>query len=184
MQRDNGTESGCVQCYFKNIEAALVDLIRKEPAGILVGCVAWITSPPIIAAISRKAGAGLILDKFCSTDLVPFREIKGLPSHLCAAIYPDADPGLFDVSGLGMEAIRLVGFTRSRRSVTPLMHNKFLVFCSLVKDKPVPYAVWTGSTNFTINARSSFENAVFIRDTHLRGVFSRMGASCHVLGAV
>jgi hypothetical protein len=44
------------------------------------------------------------------------------------------------------------------------MHNKFLVFCRLTEDKLSPYAVWTGSANFTHNARYSFENAVFIRD--------------------
>jgi phosphatidylserine/phosphatidylglycerophosphate/cardiolipin synthase-like enzyme len=56
------------------------------------------------------------------------------------------------------------------------MHHKFLVFCKRkatlkrpvdkqgVVDWPEPYAIWTGSFNFTNNGNHSLENAVFIRD--------------------
>jgi hypothetical protein len=52
----------------------------------------------------------------------------------------------------------------------PRMHNKFLVFCrvDILREKTypevdiVPYAVWTGSFNFTMNATMSLENALVL----------------------
>ena len=47
------------------------------------------------------------------------------------------------------------------------MHNKFMVFAKILMDEHGnhlyhPYAVWTGSFNFTKNAGMSLENAVYI----------------------
>lgn len=41
-----------VQVYFKNIESHLVRHI--EGADIVVGCVAWLTSPAILRALSKR----------------------------------------------------------------------------------------------------------------------------------
>ena len=46
----------------------------------------------------------------------------------------------------------------------PRMHNKFLVFCTCTDQGITPYAVWTGSYNFSYNSGNSLENAVYIRD--------------------
>jgi hypothetical protein len=51
------------------------------------------------------------------------------------------------------------------------MHNKFLVFCRHTDGDLAPYAVWTGSANFTRNSRASFENAVLIRDPAIAGAY-------------
>jgi len=49
-----------------------------------------------------------------------------------------------------------------------IMHNKFLVFLS---SELRPYAVWTGSFNFSANASRSLENAVYIEDAAIAGAY-------------
>lgn len=89
-------------------------------------------------------------------------------------------------------SVRCMGNLNSDRNPAfPRMHNKFIVFCNMLQHEdrdecdfrhPIfrngedlgiekyinfsiqPYAVWTGSYNFTQNATQSLENAVFIRD--------------------
>jgi phosphatidylserine/phosphatidylglycerophosphate/cardiolipin synthase-like enzyme len=60
----------------------------------------------------------------------------------------------------------------------PRMHHKFIVFCRNEESTSgysnyEPYAVWTGSFNFTKNAGFSFENAVFLRDERLAMAYFR-----------
>jgi hypothetical protein len=43
----------------------------------------------------------------------------------------------------------------------PRMHHKFLIFCKWFYE---PYAVWTGSFNFSFNGTQSLENGVYITD--------------------
>lgn len=86
-----------------------------------------------------------------------------------------------------LDAIRCVGnFNRDKLPAFPRMHNKFLVFAN-VNPKYLeftrscknneeyyesfdqfrtldPYAVWTGSFNFTFNAHNSLENAIYLND--------------------
>ena len=64
-------------------------------------------------------------------------------------------------------AIRCVGEHSSEGKIIPRMHHKFLVFCKRKSDQfghfsIVPYAVWTGSFNMTMNGTSSFENALLV----------------------
>src|SRR5438552_524921 len=50
-----------VQVYFKNVESHLIQHI--ESADVVVGCVAWLTSPAILAALSKKNGVSIIVQK-------------------------------------------------------------------------------------------------------------------------
>lgn len=85
-----------------------------------------------------------------------------------------------------IHGVRCVGnYNKSRKSAFPRMHNKFMVFCranvvyheetdmdlvrwwengQILRVDYTPYAVWTGSFNFSENATKSFENAVVIED--------------------
>ena len=64
--------------------------------------------------------------------------------------------------GDGLDSIRCLGVCNSSKSIsTPRMHHKFLLFCD---ESAIPYAVWTGSFNFTQNGTQSIENAVVISD--------------------
>lgn len=72
------------------------------------------------------------------------------------------------------EALRCCGIYNESKSLAhPRMHNKYLVF--LRKDplfddsvhtpypiNYIPYAVWTGSLNFTFNSENSLENGLYI----------------------
>ncbi len=55
------------------------------------------------------------------------------------------------------------------------MHNKFLVFARITheqdRDTITPYAVWTGSFNFTVNAVASLENALYLTSPEIVGAF-------------
>ena len=80
-----------------------------------------------------------------------------------------------------IQPVRCVGnHNRDKRMAFPRMHNKFLVFCRpedySPKEReergwrtfdPKPYAVWTGSFNFSKNAGMSLENALFLTDAKL-----------------
>lgn len=69
--------------------------------------------------------------------------------------------------------IRCVGnHNADKNPAHPRMHNKFIVFCKIVKNKIdrggwseiEPESIWTGSFNFTNNAGNSFENAVLLKN--------------------
>ena len=86
--------------------------------------------------------------------------------------------------------------------IKPFMHHKFLVFAKqhrmpdieskhmqqqfgseniTVEDaeKITPYAVWTGSFNFTNNANESIENAVFIKDEKIAEAYTKEWANLY-----
>jgi hypothetical protein len=101
-------------------------------------------------------------------------DFPGLVSNLSVA----SDPT--------MDSVRCVGnYNRDKSPAFPRMHHKFIVFCRLDKRSErgtvydetgneteqefivsylEPYAVWTGSFNFTENAVKSLENSLYITD--------------------
>lgn len=179
-------EGVTLEAYFRNLEDHVVEHIRNADA--IVGCVAWLTSPRILDALaSVRRGVSIIVQKeeFLRPDLGVrnsdrWREFlrsryTALRSLEC---WPDT---LQMVTGAliennRIEPVRCAGMVREKCPAQPRMHHKFLVFCKRrvpkrkpvyeegVADWPVPYGVWTGSFNFTINGSHSLENAVFIQD--------------------
>jgi phosphatidylserine/phosphatidylglycerophosphate/cardiolipin synthase-like enzyme len=66
------------------------------------------------------------------------------------------------------------------------MHNKFLVGCDYLEACSgsflvVPKQVWTGSYNFSYNARASFENALIISDTEIAMAYAQEWAQIYAL---
>lgn len=178
-----------VQVYFKDIESHLIRHI--ESADVVVGCVAWLTSPTILAALSKKSGVSIIVQKedWLRPDLDNRENWKErhksryarLPSSLTRLDLGLRDTVLREMSYCKdptIEAVRCVGNHNSEKvSAFPRMHHKFIVLCReiAVKDNEymnyAPYEVWTGSFNFTKNAGSSFENAVVLREATLAKAF-------------
>ena|SRR5437764_14766891 len=105
------------------------------------------------------------------------------------------DMGDFTIDWL-IDPVRCVGnYNAYRQSAFPRSHHKFVLFCKYIvdctckscrsyksiylnsdypfysgkksKDHIKPYAVWTGSFNFTKTAVLSFENAVVLRDAKI-----------------
>lgn len=180
-QEDNSTDSGTTRVFFKNLAANLVNLICRPEVEVVVGCVAWLRHPEILDAISRRP-ASIVVQKEdflrpdgASTDKrlrEQYKAIGGLDRRQC-------DPVLssMNVAGdPGLDGVRCVGVV-SGRGTSPKMHHKFLVFCRFTSHLPgeededtppeglvEPFAVWTGSFNFTYNATQLFENAIYIED--------------------
>jgi len=174
---------GDVTVMFRNLEEELIAQIRN--ADFVVGCIAWLTNTKILEALrSPQYGCAIVVQK--EDFLRP--ETPGSRStwkrHL-RDLYDQTFCGLnrYDISGLvgrlslggdsTMPPIRCVGNHNKEKSPAfPRMHNKFLVFCKVNHSaetasfrspyETVPYAVWTGSCNFSETAMQSFENAVLI----------------------
>lgn len=196
---DDGTGSGYTRsvakaghkCHvlFDNLEEHLCDNIRRADA--VVGCVAWMTSFPILYAL-QDTTASIIVQKedFLRPDTgveslhgwkvklrTAYDRVKSLGERhdLTGTIISDMsiciDP---DIQG-----VRCVGnHNTDKKPAFPRMHHKFLVFCkngpghrAAVGPALIPYAVWTGSFNFTHNATRSFENAVYLTDPEIVRAF-------------
>lgn len=180
--------------YFDDLERYLLEHIRHAAA--IVGCVAWLTSVPILKALQKKQFVSLIVQKedFLRPDLdvtdvdqwkQQLRELyTGLKCDLSSLDMPGIIPFLVQENGepAQMSPVRCVGsINRAKRPAVPKMHHKFLVFCELAAETnetsgdisrtPVPYAVWTGSFNFTKAATKSLDNALVLYDAHLARAF-------------
>lgn len=167
---------GDVEVYFRNLEAHLVRKINA--AQLVVGCVAWMTSEPILRALARvPKGVAIVVQKedFLRPDIGKSSNWKTRLRWLYAMLPKPpvryAFPFLKALSYGGdpsMEAVRCVGNHNSAKlPAFPRMHNKFLCFCD-VPDAPEedvePRSVWTGSFNLTRNAGMSLENAVVLHN--------------------
>ena len=166
----------------------------------MVGCVAWVTSEPILKALAKKKGVSIIVQKedFLRPDLPPHddwkRRLRQLYDNLPYRLNSRDLPGLNSLYGRIIEPVRCVGDANmDKLSACPRSHHKFVLFCfaeercqcnecqeQLYFDKEYlqeeprddmmhihPYAVWTGSFNFTKNAAMSFENAVMLYDPNI-----------------
>jgi phosphatidylserine/phosphatidylglycerophosphate/cardiolipin synthase-like enzyme len=183
-------EGVALRAYFTDLEARVVERILE--ADVIVGCVAWLTNPRILSALAAvPRGVSIIVQKeeFLRPDL-DVRDRDGWRSDLrtryealrTLECWPDtlnmATYALVDE--LRIQPVRCVGMLREGSPAQPRMHHKFLVFCKQQSATstsaaggtesaswPEPFAVWTGSFNFTINGCHSLENAVFIKDKRI-----------------
>lgn len=185
-------EGVTLRAYFEDLEEHLIEHIREADA--IVGCVAWLTSEHILGALaSVPRGVSLIVQKedFLRPDLdagarwksdrrIQYEALRSLecwPETLNIATHAL-------IEGLRIEPVRCAGLRRQKFPTQPRMHHKFLVFCKQELPSfpsstgglgstswPEPYAVWTGSFNFTANGCKSLENAIFIKDNHVARSF-------------
>lgn len=183
---NNNTKSEVgVSVYFKDIEQKLINHIKK--AEVIVGCVAWLTSFPILDELAKDKYVSIIVQKedFLRPDNLPVRSMANWTVKLQEKYF--AIPSLLDrykfnelkhmsyCSDPTLEALRCVGnHNLDKHPAFPRMHNKFIVFGDIKTYGPenfesefdneyiAPYGVWTGSFNFTKNATYSLENALYI----------------------
>jgi hypothetical protein len=181
---DNSKSGGLTHVYFRDLEQTVIDHIAK--AKVVVGCVAWLTNELILKALARvPGGVSIVVQKedFLRPDvgICGLKMLSGWKMRL-SGLYNALGSRLrrFNFHGLvsalsvsgdpSIEAVRCVGnYNREKQPACPRMHNKFLVFCNTEKHewnelKVLPYAVWTGSFNFTKNATMSLENALLLKD--------------------
>ena len=179
--------SSDVEAHFRNLEDVLVNEIHKNE--IILGCVAWVSSPKVVEALAGKTTC-LIVDRkvprlnkglremyqlLQMNDKSPIyrmlRNGHGWDEYFCYSnggkplpytMYGDwnFESGMYFVDG-----------GRFR-----YMHHKFLLMlketgeCTCGKKLYAP-TVWTGSYNFTKNAKTGLENAMIIRNNGIGAAY-------------
>ncbi|EID7698717.1 hypothetical protein CS266_RS22425 [Vibrio parahaemolyticus] len=183
---DNSISSrGDVCVYFRNIESRLINHIKQGNA--VFGAVAWLTSKNILDALSELDHVQIVVQKedFLRPDGndKSTKEWKDWLHNHYSKLKCSVQRGEFEYWILGatsldkshqMDPIRCVGYSNtSKKAAFPRMHNKFIVFANVdlvgegtghLVHEIEPYAVWTGSFNFSKNATNSLENALYITD--------------------
>ncbi len=175
-----------ITVVFRDQAQFLVREIKKSK--LVLGCVAWITDDDIIDALRvPDYGCALICQK--EDFLRPDRAInsfefraklqRGYEKLGCGIeryFLPEPAASLSTGADPTVDPIRCVGNHNSEKNPAfPRMHNKFCIFADVVEEpspygdflQPVikPYAVWTGSCNWSKTAGHSFENGIFIEDS-------------------
>jgi phosphatidylserine/phosphatidylglycerophosphate/cardiolipin synthase-like enzyme len=180
---DNSVRSGAVSAHFKDLEKSFVRHLADADAA--VSCMAWLTNPAILKAFRKlKRGACIVVQKedFLRPDTSSRKGFaKRLRADYAAIPALSSRYHLKFVAGLSVcsddriDPVRCVGnHNKDRSPAFPRMHNKFVVMMKARVAHSIerygdeieyaPYAVWTGSFNFSENGSKSLENAVFIRD--------------------
>jgi hypothetical protein len=190
---DRVTNSAGVRAHFGDLTDAAIRFI--EASDSIVGCVAWLTEPRILAAlVDRQASIIVQKEDFLRPDV-------GMPNQWKARLrssydqigndytryeFPAPLSSASTLSGQEIEGVRCVGNHNSDRApAMPRMHHKFLVrlqrnveqgddqfgghYSSYAQARAL--AVWTGSFNFSINGGRSFENAIEIDDPTIAGAY-------------
>ena len=195
--RPQNTDIGPVRYIFRDQETELIKQISQYSS--MVGCVAWLTSFPILEAMQGKR-VSIVVQKedFLRPDIGRTaqdrwkRELRQRYDALTSVaneLYPWCGWGgiIQSAGSLGQgnfDAVRCVGlYNREKKPAVPRMHHKFLVFGhwsepesdsdEYVDSQFIPQAVWTGSFNFTRNAGLSFENATVINDEQAAELYHR-----------
>lgn len=182
---DVESADAAVTVHMRGLDRALIERIRESEA--VFGCVAWLTHPGVLRALSTKQTVALVVQKedFLRPDIAAapgfarsLRQAYAMlrsphwrcdyPSPLCYMSVAN-DPRLDPVRCF-------VNHNSIRKATSPRMHHKFFVFATVRNPPPEvvdqnlpwedgfdPYAVWTGSFNPTVNGTRSLENAVYIR---------------------
>jgi len=186
--QDNSVHDDCgVSVYFRDIETKLIEHITR--ANAVFGAVAWLTSPEILDALSLPEQVQIIVQKedFLRPDQDDQSgdEWKKLLHSKYSKLKFTIPRGDFDHWILGattmdniypLDPVRCAGCHNiAKKSAFPRMHNKFLVFANIEQGDDggcpfyiiEPYAVWTGSFNFSKNATNSLENALYITNNNI-----------------
>lgn len=176
--RDFSTRHQFVTAVFRDLKEHLIEEIQKHD--VVIGCMAWLTEPDILAALAEKTFVSIVVQK---EDFL--RPDKTLPDNWKSVLRSGYDLignsnklSRYDFPFLSrfsycddpsISGVRCVGnHNKTRKPAFPRMHNKFVVMGYLCdepdgKDCLLPWTVWTGSFNFTANGGDSLENAVIIR---------------------
>jgi len=186
------TDNARVTVHMHNLESSLVEYIKK--AHTIVGCVAWLTNTAVLTELAHHEVSIVVqAEDWLRPDSISLN--SSWPAHLRSlyAKVPDFNyknyytfhPLLHDTIftvfndylDVSIPAFRCAGeLNRHSNPAFPRMHHKFLVFA----DKSgVPYAVWTGSFNITLNGTHSLENAVYIESQEVARAYIKEWA--HVL---
>lgn len=153
-----GASSAKTTVHFGDVASAAEEFI--ESSEMLVGCVAWVRSPRLVAALARRPVALVVNKEFGL-------RVDGHPERKPLLLLNGGVPGKVIGQTGKLEAARCAGHT-VRGKFGALMHHKFLVRLSKTGR---PLAVWTGSFNLTSGAERNIENGMVITDTVIAKAF-------------
>lgn len=185
----------CVEVILRDLESNLIKKIRKYKDGLIFGSVAWLTSFNILDELAKCDNVQIVVQKeyFLRPDLNTankkdwnnnLREKYNKLKFRFERFFLNFPIGRLSFAGdPTVDPIRCVGnHNRDKKIAFPRAHNKFLVFCEILKEPTEdlsdefedlstpdeefykPISVWTGSFNLTLNAANSFENAIYLED--------------------
>ena len=163
---------GSVTVYLRDLEDHLVTHIKHAEA--VLGCVAWLTNKRILAELAKKKIVALVVQKedFLRPDINSQDDWKSKLRQLYSRLrceeerfnFPKLMGQLSFAGDSTVQPVRCVGnHNRSKAPASPRMHHKFVLLCT-AQGEISPYAVWTGSFNFTQNAVRSLENGLLLTD--------------------
>ncbi len=174
-----------------DLPSRVSSIIRKYD--YVFGCVAWLTHPKILDALTTCKGVSIVVQKedFLRPDSRSFRrsiremydKIRGFERWQL----PGLASGLSVCSDPSVDAIRCVGNHNSDRAPAhPRSHHKFLVFCKNASPsgacpKFIPELFWMGSFNHTVNAGRSFESVIVSPDVEMCEQFLKEWAQIFAL---
>jgi hypothetical protein len=173
----NNASFDSVQVLFRKQEEEIVKLIKEFKNGLILGCIAWLTSKPILTALASCKNVQIVVQKedflrpdigFKNTDSWRTELSKLYKAITCEMVRYDFKAPMNNLSYCAdptVDAIRCVGnHNKDKNPAFPRAHHKFLIFCKITNEKYLPIKVLTGSFNLTKNAVQSFENAVIFTD--------------------
>lgn len=173
-----------VTAVFRDLDKFIIDKIKEQGVYGVVGCVAWLTSFPILDALATKHTVQIVMqaedylraDGSGSSRARFVQDLKGKYGKLKCKIRSICGLDLDTTTPPGIDAITTRGEWRmppisiyvpeepKKDRSHPKMHNKFLVF---LDDNWKPVSVWTGSFNMAHCSTNSLENGLFIEDVEL-----------------
>lgn len=174
--KENHQASFCsaeIRPVFRSIEQELIKEIERHD--LILGCVAWLTSIPILTALQGKSVQFVVQqedwlrpdsnDLAMETQRRLYNSLVGIDNYTAWASV---------CSYHNISPIRLSGKPKNSKRNNARMHHKFILFgrydlleyedCDVYGvGRPFIDLVWTGSYNVTHNATRSLENGVFIK---------------------
>jgi hypothetical protein len=142
-RKSNNGSSNAIKTsvYFRDLEDSLIEKIKQYP--VVIGCVAWLTNPRILEALSTRERVSIIIQKedFLRPDTGSWSGEKlrmmyarlpcGVSHPYCSAEdWGDLIMRLNYNGSWESEPVRWMGeFNTKKSPAFPRLHNKFLVFC-------------------------------------------------------
>ena len=160
-----------IRPVFRNIEQEIVEKIQQST--VIVGCVAWLTSIPILETLQSKSVQFIVQQEDWlrpdSTEwsLSKQRDLYGKLTGIDNYVAGASNHAMFEI-----QPIRLSGKPKNNNKSNARMHHKFILFGNKKEDSTVEFDMaWTGSYNFTANATKSLENGMFIKSDEILNAY-------------
>ena len=167
-----------VKPVFRNIEDTLVSCIKE--ADVVLGCMAWLTSEPILKALAEKTcGVQIVVQQedWLRPDSSEWSKQKQWKLYQRLNGISNWYAGLNVASDSEIQPVRLSGAPKNSNRNNPRMHHKFLIFGDVYKEDEWQTfefkckSVWTGSFNATKNGTNSLENGLLIDSPEIAKIY-------------